>query len=126
MGMNGHIYVIEALLDSFRIVPIDGWPTFSGSFKEWVEIFLHYSSSLFRVAFALTFPGMFASLMVDIVFGMLNRVAPQLNAYQLAMGIKALAGIAFFFFSLSLLVPQLGVVTGNTVHFIRRMIELMG
>jgi len=126
MGMNGHIYVIEAVLDSFRVVPIDAWPTFSGSFEEWVDLFLHYSSSLFGIAFALTFPGIFASFMVDIVFGMLNRVAPQLNAYQLAMGIKALTGIAFFFFSLSLLVRQLGVQSGETVELIRRMIEMMG
>lgn len=126
MGMNGHIYVIDAVLESFRIVPIDGWPTFSGSFEEWVYLFLRYSSSLFGIAFALVFPGAFAAFMVDIVFGMLNRVAPQLNAYSLAMGIKALAGIAFLFFSMSLLVKQLGVYSAETVQYILRMINMMG
>jgi flagellar biosynthesis protein FliR len=64
--------------------------------------------------------------MVDLVFGMLNRVAPQLNAYQLAMGIKALAGIAFLFFAMSLTVNQMGVLAGETVQFIVRLINLMG
>lgn len=126
MGMNGHIYVIDAILESFRLVPIDGWPTFGGSFEAWMMVFLHYSASLFGIAFALVFPGAFAAFMTDIVFGMLNRVAPQLNAYSLAMGIKALAGIAFLFFSLSLLSRQLAVEAGETVQFIVRLIQMMG
>lgn len=126
MGIDGHVFFIESVVESFRVVPVDAFPGFAGSFEEWMGQFLHYSSALFGIAFALTFPGMFASFMTDIVFGMLNRVAPQLNAYSLAMGIKALAGIAFFFFSMSLLVKQLGVHSRNTVMFLQRIIDLLG
>lgn len=126
MGINGHIFFIDSLIESFRIVPVDGWPRFGGSFEEWVELVLHYGASMFTIAFAITFPGMFATFMLDVVFGMLNRVAPQLNAYTLAMGIKSLAGIAFLFFSLSLVISQLGRLSTDTVTFLNRIIALLG
>ena len=50
---------------------------------------------------------MFASFLVDIVFGMFNRIAPQLNAYFMAMGVKAMGGLAMFMFAMVLMVGQL-------------------
>ena len=38
-------------------------------------------------------PVIAATFITDLVFGMLNRVAPQLNAYFLAMPVKAVAGV---------------------------------
>lgn len=126
MAMNGHMFFIDGLLESFRVVPVDGFPAFAGGFETWVEDLLRYSGSLFGIAFALVFPGLFASFMTDIVFGMLNRVAPQLNAYFMAMGVKALGAIAFFFFSMSLMIKALSVYTQESLSFILEMLKRMG
>lgn len=126
MAFNGHIIFIDGLLESFRLVPVDGWPTFAGGFETWIDDLLRYSSSLFAIAFALVFPGLFASFMTDIIFGMLNRVAPQLNAYFMAMGVKALGAIAFFFFSISLVVESLTDVSKHSLLFVLEMLRRMG
>jgi flagellar biosynthetic protein FliR len=126
MAMDGHIRFIDALAESYRLVPLDAWPHFTGGFATWVDEILHYTSSLFGIAFALVFPGLFAAFMTDVVFGMLNRVAPQLNAYFMAMGIKALAGIAMMFFSLSLMIKMMGVHAADSLIFLQRLVNLMG
>ena len=44
---------------------------------------------------------MTATFITDVVFGILNRVAPQLNAYFMSMPVKALGGVIVIFVSLA-------------------------
>src|SRR5262249_36276419 len=80
-AINGHGYFLESGIDSFAVVPADQWPNVAIGFEELVKQMLTYSSSLFGLAFGLVFPGLFAAFITDVVFGMFNRIAPQLNAY---------------------------------------------
>jgi flagellar biosynthetic protein FliR len=43
---------------------------------------------------------MAATFITDIVFGILNRVAPQLNAYFMSMPVKALGGVIIILIAL--------------------------
>lgn len=124
-GLGGHKVFLEGVFESFRLVPIDQFPTMSGGFAEFTDQILRYTASLFGIAFALVFPGLFATFMTDIVFGMLNRVAPQLNAYFMAMAVKPLLGVAFFIFSLQLVLEQLGTRVEENLLFLRRLIAFM-
>ena len=45
------------------------------------------------VAVMISAPILAATFITDLVFGILNRVAPQLNAYFLSMPVKALGGV---------------------------------
>jgi flagellar biosynthetic protein FliR len=125
-ALDGHAYFIQSVIESFRVVPADGWPAMHGGFENFTKEILEYTSQLFAIAFALVFPGLFAAFIIDVVFGMFNRVAPQLNAYFMAMGIKALAGIAMFMFALSLLLGQLADRLEKSLVFVRHIIDLMG
>lgn len=124
-GLNGHKVFLEAVFESFSLVPVDRFPAMSGGFFEFTSQILRYTANLFGIAFALVFPGLFATFMTDVVFGMLNRVAPQLNAYFMAMAVKPLIGVLFFIFSLQLLYEQLGVRVEENLLFLRRLIALM-
>ena len=126
IGVGGHRFFIEAMGEGFRIVPIDAWPGLSGGFLDFVERILHFTSNLFAVAFALVFPGLFATFMTDVVFGMLNRVAPQLNAYFMAMGVKAMAALALLFFALGLTTQTMERISADAVYFVRDLISRWG
>jgi flagellar biosynthesis protein FliR len=125
-SINGHGHFIESVVESFHIVPLDGWPSIGGGLEELTKQILIYTSQLFGMAFALVFPGLFAAFMTDVVFGMFNRIAPQLNAYFMAMGIKAMAGIAMFMFTLGMLMGELGERLEHSLLFLRRLIGTMG
>lgn len=120
--LNGHGYFIEGLIESFRLVPVDGWPGFSLGMEHMVLQILRHTASLFEIAFALVFPGLFAGFLVDVVFGMFNRIAPQLNAYFMALGIKALAGLALFMFALSLMIRELAYQMEAALLWVRRVV----
>lgn len=125
-ALNGHAFFIESVVDSFGFVPIDGWPHMTIGFEEVVMQILIYTSQLFGIAFGLVFPALFASFIVDVMFGMFNRIAPQLNAYFMAMGIKAMAGIAMFMFALSLFMGQLAHQLEHSLLFVKRVIQMLG
>jgi len=124
-ALNGHGHFIESIINSFMLVPIDQFPALTGGFDNFVDTILQYTQSLFPIAFALVFPGMFASFLVDVVFGMFNRIAPQLNAYFMAMGVKAMAGLAMFMFAMSLMVGQMAYRLEDSLVFIRRLVMFL-
>jgi flagellar biosynthetic protein FliR len=70
------------------------------------------------------FPGLFASFLTDVMFGMFNRIAPQLNAYFMAMGVKAMGGIFMFMIALDLFIGELGHRLEDALVFLRRLIGL--
>lgn len=123
--LNGHAHFIESIINSFMLVPIDQFPAFTGGFKPVVEHIMMYTQSMFGIAFALVFPGMFAAFLTDVVFGMFNRIAPQLNAYFMAMGVKALGGIAMFMLPLTIMSGQLAYRLEDSLVFIRRIVQFM-
>lgn len=123
-ALNGHGHFIESVIRSFEVVPIDQFPTLTNGFQPLVELVMEYTASLFAVAFGLVFPGLFAAFLVDVVFGMFNRIAPQLNAYFMAMGVKAMGGLAMFMFAMTLMSGQLAHRLEDSLVFIRRWIEL--
>lgn len=124
-ALNGHGHFIESVIESFMLVPIDQFPAMTGGFDNFVDVILKYTQSLFPIAFALVFPGLFSSFLVDVVFGMFNRIAPQLNAYFMAMGVKAMAGLAMFMFALTLMVGQLAYRLEDSLVFIRRLVQFL-
>lgn len=122
--LNGHGHFLQSVILSFELVPLDGWPQFEAAqWATWIDAIVAYTASLFGIAFKLVFPGMFAAFLVDVVFGMFNRIAPQLNAYFMAMGVKALSGLIMFMFALNLMVGQLAEQLQDSLLFIRRMVS---
>lgn len=125
-ALNGHGLFIESIISSYEMVALDGFPVFTRGFDKMVDQILVYTSSLFGLAFALVFPGLFASFLVDVVFGMFNRIAPQLNAYFMAMGVKAMAGLAMFMFALTLMAQELGHRLEDWLLFLKRLVTFFG
>ena len=124
IGVGGHRLFLSAFIDSYALVRIDQFPTLSGGFFELVDAIMRYTASLFAIAFALVFPGIFATFMTDVVFGMLNRIAPQLNAYFMAMGVKAMSAIALLLFSLTLVYDRMADLVAYSLQFAQDVVKL--
>jgi flagellar biosynthetic protein FliR len=67
-----------------------------------------------------------ATFITDIVFGLLNRVAPQLNAYFMAMPVKAMAGVALVFVTMEPFVARSKEYIVWSLHAVEHSIELLG
>ena len=126
IGVGGHRLFLQAFVESYSVVPIDKFPAMSGGFFSLVDHVMVYTASLFAISFALVFPGIFATFMTDVVFGMLNRIAPQLNAYFMAMGVKAMSALVMLFFSLSLVYARMEDLSAYSLRVVRDLVKLWG
>ncbi|NOZ87366.1 MAG: flagellar biosynthetic protein FliR [Deltaproteobacteria bacterium] len=88
---GGHLAAIEAIAGSFRIVPVTSLPTVSADML--FHRLLVMSASLLVLAAALAGPVLLAVVLADLAMGLVSRAAPELNAYFVALPLKAVFGL---------------------------------
>jgi flagellar biosynthetic protein FliR len=94
-GTQGHLLILRGILQTFHTLPLNltfGLATFS-------RLLLEGMTQLFLSALQIAGPLVAVLFLTDCAFGLLNRVAPALNAFQLGFPAKIflltmLAGLA--------------------------------
>jgi flagellar biosynthetic protein FliR len=92
---DGHMVILRGFLQSFRTMPLNltfDLATFS-------QLLLQGMGEMFLAALQIAGPLVVVLFLTDVAFGLLNRVAPALNAFQLGFPAKiflvlVLSGIA--------------------------------
>lgn len=118
------VYFFEGLAESLDIIPILEIPTFSAGMLPFAKELIQFFSGLFGAAFAMAFPVAILSLCVDTAFGLMNRVAPQINAFFLSLPAKTLGGITVFYLAFPMAIRQYEHHTEEILKFFRRFLEM--
>lgn len=85
-----HRYLIQALAQSFTLIPINQ------AFFDLDKIYsalLSYLSSYVNIGFQICLPIFCAILITNVVLGILAKVSPQMNMFAVGMQIKVLMGL---------------------------------
>ena len=87
--VNGHIFVLLAVIKSFEAFPVDG------HFLDAVaQMRLHeLGSALFSSALWLALPMMALLLFVNLTMGVITRIAPQMNIFAVGFPITLTLGM---------------------------------
>lgn len=96
LSINGHLMVLYALGESFRIVPI-GPESFGAA--DWRRIAM-LGTELFRIGVYAALPVVAAMLVCNVALGVLARVAPQLNLLAVSFSITLLVGFTVLYLAL--------------------------
>jgi flagellar biosynthesis protein FliR len=99
LAIDGHLMLLYGLADSFRLFPAGG----SGPLPVDPMALVHAASGIFSIATSISLPILAVMLMVNVVLGMMARVAPQLNLFAVGFPLTVLAGLA----ALTMLLPVL-------------------
>ncbi len=90
--MNGHHMVISAVFESFSIIPL-GKPV---DFSKGSQYLLTIGTEIFIIGLKLASPIILVIFIVDFCFGILNKVAEQVNVFQLGFQVKPTVSIIVF------------------------------
>jgi flagellar biosynthesis protein FliR len=107
MSVGGHHIFFRAFFYSFVTLPLDKGLMLGHAMEPFIEFFLHLGGEILMIAAVLATPIVAATFISDVVFGILNRVAPQLNAYFMSMPVKALGGVIIAFLVLDTFTSRL-------------------
>jgi flagellar biosynthetic protein FliR len=94
--------------------------------KPFPEYLMRLTSQVMYIATILSAPAVAATFITDVVFGILNRVAPQLNAYFMAMPVKAMAGIALVWVVMEPFLDRLDYFIQLSLDSVRTTLSLLG
>lgn len=89
LALNGHLRLVEILVDGFRTMPIG--TTGLGPDGLWTVV--QWSSTLFSGALSVALPGVTALLIVNLAFGIMSRAAPTLNLFAVGLPISLVFGL---------------------------------
>ncbi|MBB1125773.1 flagellar biosynthetic protein FliR [Thiospirillum jenense] len=102
LALDGHLALIELLLDSFKTFPIAE----SSLTVENLWTLISFGSDMFTAALLIALPAVAALLVVNLAMGVVARAAPQLNIFAVGFPVMMMVG----FLLLLLLLP--GILTG--------------
>lgn len=101
ISLNGHLVVIEVLVDSFStlpIVPYDYPNAFFSSERLWQ--LATWGNWMFAAAIVIALPVLTALLIVNFTFGVMTRSAPQLNIFAIGFPFTMLVGLTVIWLSI--------------------------
>lgn len=93
LSIGAHHYFIESLLRSFQVVPVTGFPHFQPGWTPLALSITVMTGSVLSIGIQLAAPAMIALLLTDLFFGIINRVAPQINVFFLSLPVKMMVGL---------------------------------
>ena len=86
-----HRYVIEAIVETYSLIPIGGA---AFNLQKMYDSLLFYLAEYVSIGFRICMPVFTVILIVNVVLGILAKVAPQMNMFAVGMQIKILTGLA--------------------------------
>lgn len=93
LSIGAHRFFIEALLRSFEFVPATSFPHFQAGWTPPARVITIMTGGVLSVGVQLAAPAMIALLLTDLFFGIINRVAPQINVFFLSLPVKMFVGV---------------------------------
>jgi len=89
LALDGHLAMIEMLVDGFRTLPIGT----TGLSNEALWTVVAWGTQIFSGALAVALPGITALLIVNLAFGVMSRAAPSLNLFAVGFPITLVFGL---------------------------------
>ena len=100
LSIGGHLIIIEMMLDSFRLIPINEFYVN----REMLWAILQWSSLIFSGGVMIALPAMVTMLLTNSAMGVISRAAPALNVFAVGFPASLFFGLIMIY----LLVPFFG------------------
>ena len=107
---NFHHYFLKAFVDAYRVIPI-GKAVVNANM---VNVIVDFLGNYFLIAMRLMLPIYATMLLVNVVLGVMAKVAPQMNMFVVGIQLKLLGGLI-------VMVLMMTILPGVADYLIREM-----
>jgi flagellar biosynthetic protein FliR len=104
MAIGGDAWVIQGVARTYELVPLESFPQLGSLVAGVDDAFVTIFASAIQVAG----PVVLALVLTDAAFGMVSRVVPQLNVFQVGFPAKVLVGLLLMGVTLPFVAGWLG------------------
>lgn len=114
-SMNGHLAMIEVLIESFTLLPI----TPSGISTSGYWLLIEWSKEMFVGGLKIALPAVASILLINFSFAVVTRSAPQFNVFTLGFPITIVVGFFIIMATLTTIVPHFVNQYSTAIEVIR-------
>lgn len=118
LGMNGHLVVIETLIESFTTMPVG-----SGLLVSNFWALANGLGWVMAAGLKLVLPTITALLVVNIAFGVMTRAAPQLNIFSIGFPLTLVLGFVILWISMADILNQYQPLATDALQNFRDMVR---
>ncbi len=93
-------YLLQALIDTFTLIPINGAVFHMDSL---LESMIRFMSDYIIIGFRICLPIFCVMLLLNCILGVLAKVSPQMNMFAVGMQMKVLIGLLVMFLTVRML-----------------------
>lgn len=122
LGVNGHHRLIEALHDSYRLIPVMG-AHFDGQFLEFV---MNLAGYMFVLAVKLAAPIVVSLFLADVALGFMARTVPQMNVFIVGLPFKIAGGLLLLIISIPVVLWIVQILMGRFFESLDTLILVLG
>ena len=97
---NMHYFILSALSDSFQLIPLGNVTIDTGTLY---DTMVQYIADYFIISVRIALPVMIATMLLNVVLGVLAKTAPQMNMFVIGMQLKIFVGFAGLFVTIGFL-----------------------
>ena len=119
LALNGHLVVIEVVVESFYTMPIGGGAWTADDYGRMVR----WGGWMFASALVIALPALTSLLIVNFAFGVMTRAAPQLNIFSLGFPVTMLVGLAIIWLTIGHLGESFHTLLETLFGFLRSLIR---
>lgn len=94
VAIDGHLLLIHALAESFRLFPLS---SAEFALPLTFERVARFGAEMFAIGLTIALPFLAVMLLTNVVLGVLARIAPQLNIFAVGFPLTLLVGMAVLF-----------------------------
>jgi flagellar biosynthetic protein FliR len=117
-----HRYLLKALMETFTLIPIDH---ISINTEKLLSSLMTFLSEYIIIGFRICLP-VFASItLLNIVLGILAKLAPQMNMFSVGIQLKLLAGLSVLIITIRMLPDISNIISETMQKMIVSVVEAM-
>lgn len=120
LALNGHLYLIEALAQSFQALPVEPQPFSAAGWR----VLAGWGGEIFLAGLLLSMPIMAALLITNLALGIMTRAAPQLNVFSVGFPITLAAGFVVLAIALPYFVPLFDRLLHDALQMTMQVLRL--
>lgn len=117
-----HRYLIQALAETYTLIPINGQIFHSDRLLSGM---IEFMGDYILIGFRVCLPIFVTMIILNAVLGILAKVSPQLNMFAVGIQIKVLTGLSILFLSSVMLPDAATLIYDEMKHMVVTMVKAM-
>lgn len=107
LTIGGHRLFFKSFFASFVKLPVLEFPKAGPGLFPMMDLFIRITGEVLFIGIQLAAPVILAIFLADIILGVANRVAPQINVWMLGFTLKGYVGILMLFLAITMIGDQI-------------------